>query len=94
MAAAMCGELRSVAVWQCGRRVAGWQGDRVAGWQAGRVGVLGGAAARRDEGVEGVHLVLVAGEHDDQVLLVVLHHVEQDLDALLVGRCRRDTGEI
>ena len=36
-----------------------------------------------DEAVKGVHLVLVPGEHDDEVLLVVLHHVEQDLDRLL-----------
>mmetsp|Transcript_12289 Transcript_12289/g.21049 ORF Transcript_12289/g.21049 Transcript_12289/m.21049 type:complete len:465 (-) Transcript_12289:36-1430(-) len=37
----------------------------------------------RDEGVEALHLVLVASKDDDDVLLVVLHHVEQDLDRLL-----------
>ena len=37
----------------------------------------------RDEAVEGVHAVLVARENDDDVLLVVLHDVEEDLDRLL-----------
>ena len=33
--------------------------------------------------VEGSHAVGVAGHDDDEVLLVVLHDVEKDLDALL-----------
>ena len=42
--------------------------------------------ARREARIaaeEGVHPVLVAGENDDQVVALVLHHLQQDLDHLL-----------
>ena len=39
--------------------------------------------------VEGCHPVRIAGHDDDEVLLVVLHDVEQDLDGLLVRGCSR-----
>ena len=37
----------------------------------------------RDETVEGVHAVLVAGKHDDDILLVVFHDVQEDLNRFL-----------
>jgi hypothetical protein len=43
---------------------------------------------------EGVHPVLVAGQDHDEVVALVLHHLQQDLDrllpvvALVLGRYR------
>merc|ERR1712157_663054 len=54
-----------------------YSADQLVGRVVGELDVVADARRHaRDEGVEGIHLVLVAGEHDDQVLLVVLHHVE------------------
>mmetsp|Transcript_3532 Transcript_3532/g.8857 ORF Transcript_3532/g.8857 Transcript_3532/m.8857 type:complete len:438 (-) Transcript_3532:45-1358(-) len=50
----------------------------------GEVDVVADAARHAgDVGEELVHPVLVAGERDDEVVALVLHHVEQDLDRLL-----------
>ena len=50
----------------------------------GEVDVMGDARAEAGVGLEEpVHLVGVAGEDDDEVVAVVLHHLQQDLDRLL-----------
>ena len=58
--------------------------EQLVGAVVGKVDVVGDA--RRHAGIAGeerVHPVLVAGEDHDQVVALVLHHLQQDLDRLL-----------
>jgi hypothetical protein len=61
-------------------------GDRqqFVGRVVGKVDVVGDARAHAGVGLEeGVHAVLVAGQDHHQVVALVLHHLQQDLDGLL-----------
>jgi hypothetical protein len=55
-----------------------------AGAVVGEVQVVRDARAHARVGLEeGVHAVLVAGQDHHQVVALVLHHLQQDLDRLL-----------